>query len=466
MKISEIAFFLRDNLFILNIYNKSPRFIHNLIYSFYGCLKLLEGKKIENEELEQYENEERLSYEDIIQGQLKRLRRLLIHANNHSEYYNKLFKKLNFLPETIKNIEDLKILPILDKNILLDNFEDIKVDNYLGFKPKLMSTGGTTGASLKFLMDKRTHMKKEAQTLHYWKRHGFKVGRYNTIMFRAGVLNPGRRKNVKPWRFDYPRKMLYFSSYYASNSLYKEYYELLKKWKPKYMHFLPSAVYLFAKYLNDNKLIIKLNIAFSASEMLYPFQKKEIEKAFSCKVVDHYGHTEPGNYVVGQCENGCYHICTNDVIVEVTEDGTLLETSLVNYSMPFIRYKVGDKVDGLNYNCACGLKTPFFKKIYGRDSSIIYTGDERVISSIGFDQIFRGNNTRLGQIIQKTKGCLVLKLVTEKAFKKENEVDILNKLTDRVGVDTNITIKYVNDIPKAKSGKFNLVISEIKVDKI
>lgn len=443
------------------LYNVLPKVVQTIINSIYGIFKKIESDNIYNFKLIEYDNEEKLSIIEIEQQQLNKLRAILLHADKHTKYYNELFIKLKFNPDTLTSIKELKKVPIMDKSTFIDNYNNLISDNYNDFNPIKKSSGGTTGTSLDFLMDSETCSKNESQVIHYWKRHGFKIGKSRTIMYRADVLIPQGQKIIKPWRIDYGKKTIHLSSYYASELLYKKYYKLLKQWQPKYMHFLPSAAYLFAKYMNENGFTIKLNKAFSASEMLHDFQKIEIEKAFDCKVVDHYGHSEPGIYVSGQCIEGHYHIYTNDVIAEVTEDGSLLETSLHNKSMPFIRYKVGDLVDGIHHGCNCGISTPFFKKIYGRESSIIYTADGRVTSSIGFDQIFRGNNIRLGQIVQNKKGALILNLVIEKKFTKVDEINVLSKLHERVGIDTKVEIKYLEDIPKAKSGKYNLVISNV-----
>ena len=459
-RIADIARRYRNNSVIGYCYRMSPFFIQNLIYTCFGFFKYREFKKLEKL-LVDYESEESRSIDQIETLQLAKVKELLIHASTNSVYYRALFLRHNFEPEKMKTIDELSQIPILDKNTFIDNYDLIKTKNYQDFSPIEMSSGGTTGTTLKFLMDEKTYIRKELQVIHYWKRHGYELGKDKTIMFRAGVLIPKGAKIVKPWRFDFSRKMIYLSSYYSSDALYGEYYRLLKRWKPKYMHFLPSAAYLFAKYLNNNKLKIDLKLAFSASEMLLETQKTEIKKAFNCNIVDHYGHIEPGNYVAGQCRNGKYHVCTTDVITEVLQDGSLVETSLTNYSMPFIRYKVGDLVDELHAGCECGISTPYFGKIFGRESSLVYTSDGRTISTIGFDQIFRGNNIRLGQIIQKQKGELILKLVVEDAFTSRDELKIITSLQDRVGESTRIAIEYVDEIPKANSGKYNLVISEL-----
>ena len=451
----------RSSKFVETIYNYSPRFVQNLIYSIFGYLKLIESKKITKIYKSEYDSIEGMSKEDAKELQLKKLKILLNHSYSNSEYYRKIFDNLGLHPRQIITLSDYKKLPIIDKKLFIKNKNILKSRNSNLFNPNKTSTGGTTGTTLKFTMDRKTHLQKEYEALHYFYRHGYIPGKERSVIYRAGVIIPKGRKIYKPWRFDYARKMVYLSSYYSSDELFSQYYAILKEWKPRFMQFLPSAVYLFAKYLNKNNLKIRLDKCFSASEMLHEFQKREIEKAFQAPIFDHYGHSEPGVYVAGQCVKMNYHYYPNTVLPEVTKNGYLLETSLNNYSTPFIRYKVGDIVDGIHYDCKCGLQTPYFKQIKGRESNIIYSKDGRKMSDIGFDQIFRDNNVALGQILQEKKGELLLQIVPASGFSESDKIKIIRKLHLRVGKDTTVKLEFVNDIKKNKSNKFNLIISKI-----
>ena len=444
------------------VYNYSPRVVQDFIYSAFGFLKIRESKRISALYKQEYNKIESTSNQGIKDIQLKKLKTLLVHSYNKTKYYKELFDSIGFNPFDFESLNDLKKIPIMDKNTFIDNFSKLKSNNSDMFSPKIHSTGGTTGTTLEFLTDEKAYLKMQYEYLHYCLRHDYVPGKEKTIMFRAGVIVPNGRNANSPWRLDRSRKMLYLSSYYSSDTIFDAYYVLLKKWNPQYMQFLPSAVYLFAKYLNNNHLSIKLKKCFSASEMLHDFQRREIEKAFQCKVIDHYGHSEPGIYVAGQCIENHYHFYPNNVIAEVSDEGELSETSLNNFSMPFIRYKVGDIVDGIHYNCDCGLTTPYFIHIQGREANIVYTGDGRQISDIGFDQIFRGNNILLGQIIQEIKGELILKVVPTLKFTSNDKKNIINKLKERAGQDTAIFFNIEKEIIKSKNNKFNLVISKIK----
>jgi phenylacetate-CoA ligase len=393
------------------------------------------------------------------------LRKVVVHAYNTTEFYRKEIDRSNIDMDRFEFSKDFTKLPIVNKQDILKYKEDF-ISSYRGkYRAKPQSSGGTTGTTLDFILDESGYLLREAEVLNYWKRHGYIVGEERTVMYRAGVLVPSSRKLHKPWRHDYARKMLYLSSYYSSPFFFKEYAELLQKWKPKYMHALPSAAYMFAVYLLENGICIPLKKFFSASEMLYPYQKEVLEQAFNCKVVEHYGHSEPGIYAAGQCNLGHFHITPSNVYTEVTLEGDILETSLTNFSMPFIRYRIGDKADGIHHDmCGCGLTSPYIKKIEGRDSEVIVTGDGRMISTIGFDQIFRGSYVQLGQIIQTKAGELTLKVIPSLGFDLESKEKILSELRDRVGTKTKISFFEVDAIPLEKSGKFRMIKSEVKLN--
>ena len=451
---------LRSNKFLNKLYISLPGFLPNLFFTIFGFFKLLEYRYLSVfylNYLRKVENKTKLEIESI---QEHKLCTLLKHAYDNTHYYNKCLNK-----DIIKNfkISDLHKLPILSKDDLISNYSQIISKNFKKYKPVKQSTGGTTGTSANFLIDKKQYFWKEAEVLLYWERNGYYPGKEKAVMYRGGVFFPKDAVITKqPWRIDYARKLLYFSSYYSTDSNYYQYYLKICQWKPKFMHVYPSACYLFALFLIRNNLTVNLQKVFTASEKLYTYQKVAIQKAFNCKVVDHYGHGEPGIYAAGQCKHGNYHICDTNTIVEELADGTIIETNLNNYSMPFIRYKVGDFIRGKSNNiCKCGSNVSYFNSIDGRSSEIIYTRDKRKISSIGFDQIFKNNNIRLGQIVQNTYESIDLNLVINKDFNHLNKKSILHELHLRIGVETSVNINIVEDIPLAPNGKYTMVVSNI-----
>ena len=64
-----------------------------------------------------------LSPEELESLQFKKLKELLIHAGKNVEFYRQKFKEYNFDPNEIKSINDLKVLPVITKDDIRQNFE-------------------------------------------------------------------------------------------------------------------------------------------------------------------------------------------------------------------------------------------------------------------------------------------------------------------------------------------------------
>ena len=425
---------------------------------FYGIFKLIEWidlyvfyvpKLIEAEKNFQVEN------------YLNKVESIWKYAKNNTKFYN-----TNLLRKNIKPNLSLKAKsPLLTKNQLINKNSLINSVNIKSYNTTIMYSGGTTGAAANFYLDDTTLKFREAEVLLHWRRNGFNAGFQKAIFYRAGVFVNADSKSKSPYRYDLARKILYLSSYYSSEATFKKYYEVIQSWKANFLLGLPSSLYLFALYLKQNSLKISFKYVFSSSEQLFDYQEELFKEVFNCKTIDHYGHGEPGNFCAGRCKFGNYHINPLTSFSEVTSTGKLLETSLINRSQPFIRYEVGDQIEGLEIDgCKCGRKGPFFKKVLGRESEIISLANGKKISSIGFDQIFRGADILEGQIRQTSKGLLKILLVTSKNFNKKSLLSIKQKLIERIGTNQRYKIEIVDYIPRSRNGKFKMIVIEDEND--
>ena len=126
------------------LYNK---IIKNVIYPFFDIYFGTNTRQIYNQLL----RSQWFSKDKIEEIQTRRMHMLIEHAYKNVPYYHKLFINLGLKPSDIKKMDDLKKIPILTKEIIRNNFEDLKAINY---KPKEIvewSTGGSTGQPLRFV---------------------------------------------------------------------------------------------------------------------------------------------------------------------------------------------------------------------------------------------------------------------------------------------------------------------------
>ena len=92
-------------------------------------------------------------------------------------------------------------------------------------------------------------------------------------------------------------------------------------------------------------------IVVSAAENLSDTMRNVIESNFGTKVYNFYGSREIGN-LAGECKDGLLHsflfwnylevLDKDNQPVREGEEGRVVVTNLYNYSMPLIRYEIGD----------------------------------------------------------------------------------------------------------------------------
>ena len=90
-----------------------------------------------------------LPREELEELQMKRLRRLLHHAQAHVGYYRELFQTAGITPESIRTLDDLRRIPVLTKQALRENlYFDLLSDNHDKRKIYRVTTSGSTGEPL------------------------------------------------------------------------------------------------------------------------------------------------------------------------------------------------------------------------------------------------------------------------------------------------------------------------------
>ena len=230
----------------------------------------------------------------------------------------------------------------------------------------------------------------------------------------------------------------------------------ISKYKPYFLKGSPSSIYTFAILLKEKKCCdISFRAIFTTGESLFPYQKKKIEEIFHCKIADSYGHMER-TVAICQCPFGRYHINSDYGILEIDKDknmpslgiiaGNVIGTSLYNFTMPLIRYKVGDMIEMFADNkvrCECGRGLPVCNKLAGRGQDVIITPDGRMLSNIFilFD-IIKG--ALWVQIVQQQADMLKVKLIKGDYFSSSSMEEFLKRLKEIVGTGFRVEIEYLS----------------------
>jgi phenylacetate-CoA ligase len=451
------------------IYKNSPVSLQTIIVSIYG---LKERKKrygaYFNKYLQYLKEAQWYSEERLSKIQNHKLKELIEYSYEYVPYYRELFDKHKIKPQDIRSSKDLVRIPILEKETVKNNLNKFISKQY-SVKDALVShTSGTSGTPLTVYATKDFFEREYAFRWSHFSWGNIKQGeRFAT--FGGHPVVPIDYNKPPFWRYNSAEKQLIFSSQHISQKTLKLYIKALNTFKPAMIHSYPSAIYLIARYLVENKLSCVIPKAiYTCSETLLKYQRNIIEKAFKCKVFKWYGSTECVAHVT-ECEKGKMHIQPLHSVMEVInrdgeaaeegEEGVIIGTNLDNWIMPLIRYNIGDTCIPTKKKCDCGREYPLVTDILGRIEDYIITPEGRYVGRL--DHIFKADiRVKEAQLIQEEKELIRIKIVRDNGFSKQDQNCITEGLSQRLGHSMRYNFEFVDHIPRVQNNKFKFVINK------
>jgi len=411
-------------------------------------------------------------YQKLEELQLKNLKNLLQHANDNVPYYHRIFKKLNFKPEFVRSIRDLNVLPILTKDLIKKNFNELYARNYREKQFFISSTGGSTSAPLKFYIDNRWEACNMAAAYRSSTWAGYKLGDKMAYLWSApqDIHDTAAIEKIRQNLL----KIIYLDAFNLTEENMHKYIDTLKRFKPKIINTYASAIFTFSAYIKKMGVnTIKPKAILTTADMLYNYKRKAIENTFNCEVFDYYSGRETTLQAAECQEHFGYHLSIENAVVEFMkekehvnsgETGSIIITDLCNYAMPFIRYEIGDLGTPSNERCPCGRQLPVMKSLKGRTCDYIITSDGKLLPGIFFHHLIAHDNIqgiKEFQIVQKTKDKIIVYIVKEEDEKKENISLFLSQIKRNVGETIDVELIYVDSLRKTSTGKLKNVISKI-----
>lgn len=453
------------------IYNHCPVILQNTLISIYGArLKYLRYGKVFRSEYDKLKHSMHQTTDYLAALQEASLSDLLNHATVYVPYYHSMFRDRGLDPGNVRISNLPNVLPIVKKDDI-KNTPERYVSSY--FKKNQLTkihTSGTTGAPLVVCATKDSIQKNYAFFLRFLNMAGFVAGQPSAT-FAGRVIIPPAQTGEPFWRSNRAMNNVLFSSYHISDSTIPAYIQELEQLNVKLIDSYPSAIYSIANFINKNSIkhTIRPKAIITSSETLFDSQRQSIEDAFKCKVFDQYGSAEMVAFI-SQCNKGAYHANSEYGIVEVLDDddqpvdygvpGRLVCTGFLNYAMPLIRYDTGDTAILSEKKCDCGLNFPVIESILGRKDDLLITPSGKMVGRL--DPVFKGlSHIKETQIIQERINKIRVKIVKEPGFTHDISEELKKELNRRMGDDVEISIDYVDSIPRTGSGKFRSVISEI-----
>ncbi len=396
--------------------------------------------------------------------QTKRLRAMIKHAYDNTEFYHRKFKAAGIRPEDIRTVDDLQKVPFTTKDELRKDSTGSMIARGMDLRKCLVTeTSGSTGIPTKVVYDPPANDFSKAINLRSHVENGL------TLTSRWTIFGDPHHFPTPKWF----QKFGVFSPRWISVfDPIEQQLEFLRKFKPDVIGGYTSSILLLAQAVKERGITdLTPKAIISTSELLDPSTREYVNSVFNLKMIDHFGCVEL-NRTAWECsEHAGYHIDVDAVAMEFISDGEaaasgergeIVYTGLYNYAMPLIRYSIEDIGVPSDEVCPCGRGLPLMKVVEGRSDSFMQTPDGRTFSPIIWTLIMR-QIPGVGHFkaIQERKDLIRILVVRDQAFTEGTTRQIVHDVQEVMGEGMRVDVDVVEEIPKDKSGKVRCAVSKV-----
>ena len=400
------------------------------------------------------------------------LKKLLLHVLKNVPYYRNL-KETGIINNDEIDLPKFFELPILKKEDVKKNFEMLKSTDYKYRNFFFNQTGGSKGKPLTFIQDS-LYLKWFSISDYYYNSE---ILKFNKPITTKKLILWGSEKDlyqnsigIKAKASNWLTNTIFLNSFRISEENLENYIKTINSYKPDLIRGYANSLYQLSKYIEKNNISVhQPKIIQSAAENLTDDMRSLIERSFGIKVFDFYGSREV-SHLAGECKCGLMHILPTNYIeildqnnepVSEGEEGRVIVTNLFNYSMPLVRYEIGDMAVLGPEKCECGNILPTIKKVTGRITDYFVCKNGTTISPEFFIMLIgvycNSDFINQFQVLQKNFQEIEIIFVPTENYTNQiinKQKSINEKIKFLMGDDCQISWKSVNEIPKTESGKY------------
>jgi phenylacetate-CoA ligase len=424
--------------------------------------------------------------------QQQRLDAVVRHAASQSPFYRRWFAQTGALGE---EPVDLARLPVLDKTLLMEHFDELVCDPrlrrdqlldwtgrqtrdqlYLN-RYRVLVTSGSSGRAGLFVYDAAGWRSIITQFLRSSSWAGLRpslprqrvawiagAGPSHITRQGAATLSIGlHRVLALPATLPLPRLV-----------------EALNRFQPTYLNVYPSVAMWLADEQQAGRLQLSPQIVVTAGELRTPGMTQRLVDAFGVRPFDVYGTTE--GLFGSECQHHQgIHLFEDTTLVEnVDPDGQpvaagqpgarLLVTNLHNLVQPLLRLEVTDLVTLDPDPCPCGRPLLRAAAIHGRSDDVLSLpargGGRVAIHPLQFALLTRDPQVREFQVVQDGPALRILIVPSRAATADDHTLEarlvhaVTRHLLDLDVHDPQITVERHQQLSRSAGGKLKLVTAD------
>ena len=419
--------------------------------------------------LHEYERNQWRSHDELQALQWSKIVRLLQFCHEQVPYYRQRWTAAGIHWRDIKTPADFAALPLLTKDDIRRNYEQLIAEPFKG-RTLRKATGGSTGQPLTFEYSQESNERRMAVMMRGYAWAGARPGQRTVFVWSGDVGEVPLAKRIKISLHHRVLRRRMLNCFYLKASNLDEYLKAIDAYRPVALVGYTSSLHQLAlRLLESPRPHWRPQTIVTGAEALLEYQRQDIERAFGCRVFNTYGCRE-FMLIAAECpEHNGLHVNMDHLAVELIDTGGRLASSgqvvitdLHNYGMPFVRYANGDLATSTSAGCACGRHLPRLQSLDGRLLDLIRTQDGRMVSGVFFPHLLKEiPGIERFQVIQKDLETINIKIVKGAGFQPGKMPFLEGEIRKVLGDRVNVRYDFVSDIPLTPSGKQRVTISEL-----
>ena len=406
----------------------------------------------------------------IADRQSANLRAFMVRIASEVPYYKDMFARQMVDPASIRTAADLSRLPFLTKPLIREHGDALRSQS--AGKLVKYNTGGSSGEPLVFWMGSGRVSHDVAAKWRATRWWGVDIGDVEAVLW-GSPIEIGRQDRIKALRDRVFRSHL-LPAFAMGDEQMDRHLARIKQLRPRMMFGYASALDLLSRHAARRGVRLDslgTSVVFATGETLYPEQRENISRTFGAPVANGYGARDAG-FVAHECPHGGMHISAEHIIVEIIDSngqpaqpgalGEIVVTHLGTADFPFVRYRTGDVAALSDKACVCGRGLPLLANVSGRSTDFIVTPAGVRMHALALIYEVRDKpGVKAFKFVQEADLSIELQLVRGPEFDESLVWQIRSGLAARLGADTKITFRWMNEIPPERSGKYRYVISRV-----
>lgn len=421
----------------------------------------------------------------------RRLAGLLRHAAASSPGWQHRLLQAGIVSHCGVDLARFHHLPILERSDLTRPRPDLHAVD-AAVHPYVNTTGGSTGEPVQILQDRRYLAWARITKAFFDRCTGVSPGEPKIVLWGAQRDRDWHARWSRSLRH-WVRNERWLDAYRVDRKSMEEWTTELEQHRPAQVLGYAESLDAWARFLLETgRQVRPPRTVMSTAGVLTPDMRATIGEAFRAPIFDRYGSREVGDIACETTDHDGLIVPPLHVYVEIVDDqghplppgreGDVVVTSLTNWAMPIIRYRIGDRAawrqpedtSGAAPSTDLGVRSsrgvsgwPRLSRVLGRVSDHLIASDgSRIHPGAVRTALYHLPGIDAYQLVQERPDELELRVVAsggadQLRLRRDLTATLEPLLRRLLGASVHCTVSVVDRIETSATGKHRYVICRV-----